>query len=213
MILNKIGEALDFNGEVYRVGDMVMAKPGNHYAGSMGVISEIRTENDKETENEFPDIYCRFNTPVSPETMPYIRKEFEDTHGFDAIEDITSGPIIMAPNMLSVLSDERKTIIVYSVEEDWATNEESGHSVKLFSDYDEARAELGAMIMREATDGIVSEIYDCFGYVEEFDNDCFSGYIDGEYLINHYDVSITKHIVPVSDSWLSSVKELAEIKI
>lgn len=213
MILNKVGEALNFNGEVYRVGDKVMAKPGNHYAGSMGVISEIRTENDKETENEYPDIYCRFNVSVSPEKMPYIRKGFEDIYGFDTIEDIASGPIIMAPNMLSVLSNKRKIITIYSVEEDWATDEESNHSVKLFSDYDEAKAELSALILREATEGIISKIYDCFGYVEEFNNDCFSGYIDGEYLVNHYDVSITKHIVPVSDSWLSSVKELAEIKI
>ena len=56
MIYDIPGDEFIYEGVTYRVGAEVVATEGSDYAGLNGFIREIRTEDDRETDNETPDI-------------------------------------------------------------------------------------------------------------------------------------------------------------
>ena len=76
MILNKRHEVLEYLGQKYEIGDIVIAKNCYPYEGLCGVISEIRTDEDKETENCGIDIYCNFFMPYDKEELKSILERF-----------------------------------------------------------------------------------------------------------------------------------------
>lgn len=48
---------------MFIIGEEVFASESD-YAGLLGRITEIRTGEDRDTENEGPDIYCNFQPPI-----------------------------------------------------------------------------------------------------------------------------------------------------
>lgn len=64
MIYKKPGEEFWHEGVCYKVGGRIVANEASDYAGLFGNILEIRTEDDRETDNDTPDIYCAFDPPV-----------------------------------------------------------------------------------------------------------------------------------------------------
>ena len=66
MLINKPGDEFMYDGNTYRVGDVIIGSDKSEYAGLIGSILEIRDGSDKETENDTPDIYCSFDPPVLP---------------------------------------------------------------------------------------------------------------------------------------------------
>ncbi len=66
MILNRIGDKFEYEGLTYVIGAPIMGTPESEYEGLYGTITEIRDGEDKETENETPDIYCSFEVPALP---------------------------------------------------------------------------------------------------------------------------------------------------
>lgn len=66
MILNRIGDKFEYEGLTYVIGAPIMGTPESEYEGLYGTITEIRDGEDKETENETPDLYCSFRVPALP---------------------------------------------------------------------------------------------------------------------------------------------------
>ena len=66
MIYKKPGEKFSHENITYTVGSRVLANEASEYSGLFGRILEIRTDDDRETENDTPDIYCKFDTPCLP---------------------------------------------------------------------------------------------------------------------------------------------------
>ena len=64
MIYHQPGEEFWHEGVCYKVGGRIVANEASDYAGLFGNILEIRTEDDRETDNDTPDIYCAFEAPV-----------------------------------------------------------------------------------------------------------------------------------------------------
>ena len=64
MILSKNGEVFQYGDITYTIGEQIAANNQSEYEGLVGVIIEIRDGDDKETENDTPDIYCQFDIPV-----------------------------------------------------------------------------------------------------------------------------------------------------
>ena len=56
MIINRIGAEFEYEGTTYVVGAPIVGTSGSEYEGLYGTITEIRDGEDKETENETPDI-------------------------------------------------------------------------------------------------------------------------------------------------------------
>ena len=106
MIINRAGKPFYHNGKQYHVGDRVRVLEGDDYAGLSGTITEIRDGEDKETENETPDVYCCFDEPETPEAILEIEERFSDLYDEPkALEDICLDEVIMDPDFLEILSD------------------------------------------------------------------------------------------------------------
>lgn len=81
MILNKNGETFDYEGKKYTVGEFIYVNENSDYAGLFGVIKEIRDGEDKDTDNDTPDIYCSFENPVMPYDIRRVEDRFSTLYG------------------------------------------------------------------------------------------------------------------------------------
>lgn len=66
MILKNSGDVFEYEGVRYTVGEFIYANKNSDYEGLFGVIKEIRDGDDKDTDNDTPDIYCAFENPLIP---------------------------------------------------------------------------------------------------------------------------------------------------
>ena len=106
MIINKHGEAFKYDGIIYRIGDKIVGNEQSEYRGLFGTITEIRDGKDKDTENETPDIYCSFETPVLPCEVKELEERLTELHRKPkAIDEIILDLVIMAPEMICLLDD------------------------------------------------------------------------------------------------------------
>jgi len=90
MIYNVVGQEFIYEGVTYRVGAEVVGTAESDYRGLNGFILEIRTGDDRETENETPDIHCYFDPPCLPSDIAELEKRFSALYGTEKkLEDIT----------------------------------------------------------------------------------------------------------------------------
>lgn len=127
MLINKPGAEFLYNGITYRVGDVIIGSDQSEYAGLIGSILEIRDGDDRETENDTPDIYCSFEPPVLPTDIAKVEAMFSDLYGEKKeLDDICFDMVIMAPEMIIVPGQAKKSIKLYILSEDWAANGDTG---------------------------------------------------------------------------------------
>ena len=196
MIYNKSNETFEYEGKKYKIGDKVVAtEVSGEYEGLIGYITEIRDGDDRDTENDTPDIYCTFFEPVIPYDIEQLEQRFSDVYGEPKkLEDIALDVVIMAPEMIEVISDLEKAAKgqekIYIVSDDWADNDEYDSSIEAFADL-----KLAKIYMRE-------QVREMAGYGGLFDRrgdeDCivessdmsYEIYIEGYYLSSHYSIEI-----------------------
>ena len=208
MILKKAGDAFKYEGVKYTVGEFIYANKNSDYEGLFGVIKEIRDGEDKDTDNETPDIYCAFENPLIPHDVEQIEKRFSKLYGEEMkLEDIALDEVIMAPEHISVVY-ERKTQTdgqtIYILLEDWATDDDNGISIEVYATFEEALLNLRLKVREEYDSGLVSlwlnsADEEADGDEDEEGNllidssaDSFETYINGFYSSSHYSVSIAK---------------------
>ena len=108
MLINKPGAEFLYNGITYHVGDVIIGSDQSEYAGLIGSILEIRDGDDKETENDTPDIYCSFEPPVLPADIAKVEAVFSDLYDEKKeVDDICFDMVIMAPKMIIVPGQQR----------------------------------------------------------------------------------------------------------
>ena len=78
MIINQPGAEFFFEDVCYKIGDRIVGTDASEYQGLLGSIIEIRDGEDKETENETPDIYCSFDAPVLPYDIAELESVFRN---------------------------------------------------------------------------------------------------------------------------------------
>lgn len=137
MILNKSNEVFEYEGKKYRIGDKVVVNSKDaDYEGLIGIITEICDGEDKDTDNETPDIYCNFFKPIIPYEIELLEKRFSAIFQKPRkLEDINFDQVIMAPEMIEVITDLEKTDSnqkVYIVIDDWAYNDEYDSQIEVF---------------------------------------------------------------------------------
>lgn len=207
MILNKNGDAFDYEGKKYTVGEFIYVNENSDYAGLFGVIREIRDGEDKDTENETPDIYCAFENPVMPYDIRRIEDRFSALYGEKkTIDDLALDEVIMAPEEISVVHS-RKTQTnapkVFLLIEDWATDDDEGENIEVYSSHEEALLNLRLKVREEYESGLIAMWLTNANENEEDEDDDFDGdividanadsyeaYLKGFYCSSHYSVSI-----------------------
>ena len=132
MIINRPGAEFIYDGASYKIGDRIIGTSESEYEGLYGSIFEIRDGEDKETENETPDIYCSFEEPVLPHQIEKLEEIFSELYQEPKkLEDITLDFVIMSPEMVRVILPDPKplTQTIYSVQEEWADRGEYGSCI------------------------------------------------------------------------------------
>ena len=78
MIINQPGAGFEYEGITYIIGAPVIGTHAGEYEGLYGSITEIRDGEDKDTENETPDIYCSFEEPALPCEVKNWKRDFQN---------------------------------------------------------------------------------------------------------------------------------------
>ncbi|OUP05295.1 hypothetical protein B5F36_00440 [Anaerofilum sp. An201] len=190
MILSYPGAEYSHGSVKYAIGSTVMATDQSPYQGLLGTIVEIRDGQDRETQNETPDIYCSFDTPVIPAEIEKLEKVFSILLGTPkTLQDISLQRVIMAPDMIQVLHDQTvpsPQTDIWVLLEDWANNGDFGSSLKLFSAYAEARRTMIDMLREELDFGLIADIQSDSLFSVMSDDNYYEAWIEGEYLLTHY---------------------------
>lgn len=209
MILNRLGAEFEYEGVTYTIGGAVVGTAESEYEGLYGRITAIYDGEDKETENETPDIYCEFDPPVMPHEVKALEKTFSDLYDQPkTLDDIVLDMVIMAPEMIRPLDDLHtvsKKIPIYIVMEDWAVDGEHGNSCELFTDYDDARRIMLDKLREELDNGAIPQWSASGAYVEDSSKDSYKGYIEGDYLDNHYEISLLPQSLMMSTQHIQKV--------
>ncbi len=208
MILNRIGAKVYHNGITYTVGDKIYANENSDYAGLYGTIFEIRDGSDKETDNDTPDIYCKFMQPVYPAERKQLEDRFSELYRSPKqISDITLDYVIMAPDMLELVTpDATQVLSMYLVKEDWVYAGDAGIEVTVVSDEHQARHSLLSLVLNELAEGRCSEWPENLRETETSPTS-YACWMYEEYCNNHYKVTIEPIRVAVGSE---SVQEIGK---
>lgn len=209
MIINRFDAAFEYEGVTYKIGDPIIGTPESEYDGLFGTITEIRDGEDKETENETPDIYCCFEPPVLPYDIQQLEQRFSELYQQPKkVADIVLDFVIMAPEMIESLRNQREgkqELKVYAVCEDWSVDCEGGSSISLFTDLRDAKRELHNLLQEEMENGCIPNWADRCNFTCESDEDSYECYLDGTYCENHYKIYVRTELVLISDAVLGSL--------
>ncbi len=194
MILKESGQSMEFGGVQFTVGMRVKSNDTSCYANLYGTVTEIRTDDDRNTDNDTPDIYCRFDPPVTPKDIEALETHFTKLCGQPkAVKDLGLDRVIMAPDKLISLAmpaADRVEIPLYIVIEDWTVDGNAGYNERFFFSMEEARLCFHDLLVDEKDDGCISRWQDNDSFSVETGADLYEVWLDGEYCENHYKLNI-----------------------
>lgn len=208
MIINRIGAKFHYEGITYTIGDSVMATSESEYEGLFGTITEIRDGDDKETDNDTPDIYCTFLPPFDPDEIKALENRFSCLYRQEKkLEDIILDIVIMAPEMVKVMTptpDTRK-FTAYEIREEWVCDHDAGVSIEYALDEIQARRCLTEMIHTEKQNGVVPEWINNPNFSTEITPMYYEAWLEGEFCSNHYRASIVRHELCMSQELFEAI--------
>lgn len=208
MIISNRKTEFPYYGKTYRVGDTVIANGESVYSGLIGTICEIRTDGDKETDNEEPEIYCRFAPPQLSSDISELEKRYSGLCGEERkIGDIPLDSVIMPPDMLISPDGTENREKVYLLTEEWANDGDGGVNTSVFTDILSAKAYLNRALSHEVTDGVLAEWKNNADFEFEEDNFSYKGWNDGYYSELHYSVYVEEREMTVSPEFVRRLGE------
>jgi len=187
-VLSKIGEMVEYAGKKYAVGEKVIANSNSVYEGLIGTIYEIHI--GKDSCNETPDIYCRFQEPVMTVNKEKVRKRLSEAYKKDIrLADAGLDCVIMSPHMIIPVSElcscENKKKI-YILTEDTVIDENGSIFVDVFSDLSIARANMELKLKEEFESGMLKDKKEDEDYVFEETENSYECYLASRYCEEHY---------------------------
>lgn len=141
--------------------------------------------------------------------MPYdiqqIEERFSESYGEPKkIEDIILDIVIMAPEMIEVITDLEKADSdgpkIYIVTDDWADNDEYDSKVEAFADLMLAKAYMREQVRQMADYGGLFDRRGEEDCVEESSDMSYEIYIEGWYCSSHYSIQIKEKTLRKSQS-------------
>lgn len=204
MIINKQGEAFEYEGKKYIVGEDVYATESSYY-GLIGVIKEIRTGEDKDTDNPEPDIYCDFFEPVLEADKERLYQTFGNYYALDGI--------IMAPSMVTPIREgccngKEKFGTLFLLQEEWAYDGDGAQTNTMaFTNKESALMFFKYRLYQESEDGSISSYRDNDAVVVDEGAEDYEIFLEGFYNDDHYIIHILELPLAMSESYLISMKD------
>ena len=187
MIYNTKKQKFEHEGKTFIIGETIYATE-SIYRSLVGVIKEIRTDEDMETDNPSPEIICDFYAPVLSIDIDRLKQELGSTYTLDNI--------IMAPSMLIPTRNigARKNTCnqtAYLVVEEWNYDGEGfSTDINVFSNKTSALMHLRTVLANEAHHGIISAFQEHNAVVVDEHDYYYEIYVDGDYCNNHFFIHI-----------------------
>lgn len=198
MILSKSNEKFNYNGQIFYIGQRIIGTDKSEYEGLFGTILKIRDGEDKDTENETPDIYCSFDAPVMPYDVERLEKIFSDLYDEPKkLDDICLDEVIMAPDMIEPLEKDLPKIKVYVLVEDFAHRGETEFTFSIHNSLKDAKIQMRKLAANEAEDGLISQLRDRNDCVEDSNEHSYEIYADGFYCEEHYVLEIKEEYLRI----------------
>ena len=208
MILNRNGATFTYDGITYRIGDRVIATGESAYEGLFGTILEIRTGNDKSTDNDTPDFHCEFIPPAIPAEVVTLESRFSALYRQKKVlDDITLDEVIMAPEMIRVINPNGvHSITVYTVHEEWVLKGDYGENRFPALDLDHAKLKMTDLIHNDRAEGCISQWREHGAMEEEVNGEnYYECWVRDEYCENHYKVSIETQTIHISEDVFTEI--------
>lgn len=212
IILSKIGEMIEYAGKKYAVGEKVIANKNSVYEGLIGTIYEIHTDTEKETCNETPDIYCRFQEPVMKVNKEKVRKRLSEAYKKDIrLADVGLDCVIMSPEMLVCMSDlddgayKKK---VYLLIEDAAVDSDTFYTTDVFADMDMAQQQFEIKLSKEMDKGMLKDITVSDEYVLEVGDNSFEYFRSGRFCEWHYSLKIIEDEIVIPNEFIKEINKI-----
>ena len=208
MIINRAGAQFVYEGITYTIGDKIFSNDTSDFRGLFGYIKEIRTGDDRETDNDTPDIHCYFYPPFEPEAIAELESRFSTLYRSPKrLEDIALDEVIMAPDMIQVVTSANSThmITAFRVEESWVIKGEPGMEVTPALDEMQAKQRMAELIHNESTEGCILEWRDDPQFEVEITPTFYECWLRDEYCENRYKVKITPVQICVSEELFESI--------
>lgn len=107
---------------------------------------------------------------------------------------------------VSSITEQQVKIPIYILREDWMLDCEGGINFWIFADDAEARQKFNEKLAAEIKAGTIHSWLDNNSYMAKYDQDKYECWIDGEYMSNHYKLSIAVEMLSlpsgtVGDIW------------
>ena len=187
MIYNTKNQKFEHEGKTFIIGETIYAIE-SVYRGLVGVIKEIRTDLDMETDNPAPEIVCDFYTPVLSIDIDRLKQNLGSTY---ALDNIIMAPSMLIPTRNIGASKNPCKQTAYLVVEEWNYNGEGfSTEINVFSNKTSALMHLRTVLANEARYGIISAFQeDNAVVVDEYDY-YYEIYVDGDYCNNHFFIHI-----------------------
>lgn len=211
MIIKEKGTKCEHEGSTYIIGEPIIGTPKSVYDGLYGTIIEIHDGEDKDTENEAPDIYCRFEPPVHPFDIQRVEQRLSRLYGQKKeLKDIGLDLVIMAPEMIEpirVFEEGKRKLTVYILHEYWTEGEDSAAFATIFTDYRMARMELNRKLKASQENGILYKWEKRKHREIEVYEDHYEVYFDDSFCNDSYLLYINKDTVLLPDEAIESAGE------
>lgn len=195
MIISDCEDFIMYNGIKYSVGDVVIANDKSSYKGSVGVISEIRDDDDKETENPEPDIYCSFYKNV-------LGSEEKQDEDFEMVTE----SVIMAPSMLRTpteIKSKKRLRKAYLLVEDVVCDGSIEKSLSVYSSQEDAKSILELYVRCSMSYGQLVYLLKKDGCIQNSTDSSYEAFVAGQYEDCHYKIKIEEINLFVDDNFVN----------
>ena len=205
MILKNISDSITYEGMTFTIGEEIICTEGTSYYGLGGKIVEIRTAEDKETENPSVDIYVDLIPPVLPFDQEKLNERLTGMNGCSLdINSVNWNSIIMSPwHIKPIICGRYSRVTFFILTEAWA--DESGNVGGIsypFSSKLAAKAKLNELYYNELRANNIPNDWE-----SEYDEDYIERWEDGYHDSNYYKLDITKHEMELSFSDMSQIRK------
>lgn len=210
MVIKRTGDSFQYKNVAYTIGQRIFANGQSDWEGLFGVITEIRTDGEKETENETPDIYCSFDVPVLPADVKELEERFSSLYREPKKqEDISLDEVIMAPEMIEPLEPwtDRKKKPVWAVVIDWSCHGEHGHLEEICTDYLDAKRKLTEYLAEEFDNSTLLQWQSDDRYAIVSEKDSYECYKKEDYQNNHYHICLERKDLVMSPVFIREITE------
>ena len=192
MIYNTKNQKFEHEGKTFIIGETIYAIE-SVYRGLVGVIKEIRTDEDMETDNPAPEIVCDFCAPILSSDIDKLEQTLGSNYTLDNI--------IMTPSMLTPIlcpgipknfRGPRAGLVV----EEWNDDGEGFNTeITVFADRESALMYFKITLLNEYEDGIIASFKEKENVAFEELDDFYEVYIDGDYCNNNYTLRILEKFI------------------